>query len=108
VTLLDLLPAVALGGDRQRTVVELDRDLVLGDAGQVERVHDLGLGLPHVGGRDPALGRPAVALEHAVHEAAHLVLEGSQLTERLPANKRRHGGFLLRRTRSWCRRHDKT
>ena len=32
----------------------------------------------------------AVALEQAVHVAAHLVLEGGELTERLPANKCGH------------------
>src|SRR5581483_9137309 len=36
--LRELLRALALGADRQRAVLELDRDLVLGDARQVERV----------------------------------------------------------------------
>src|SRR5205814_3723416 len=72
---LDRLLALALGRDRQRAVVELDGDLLLGDAGQIEGVDDLAVRLPDVRRRDPALGLPAVALEQAVHEAAHLVLE---------------------------------
>src|SRR5205085_9931497 len=36
-----LVRALALAADRERAVLELDRDLVLGDAGQVERVDDL-------------------------------------------------------------------
>ena len=41
-----LLGLLALGGDGQRVVLDLDRDRVLGDAGKVERVDDVRLGLP--------------------------------------------------------------
>src|SRR6266540_4278211 len=85
-----LLRALALGGDGQRAVVELHRDLVLGDARQVERVDDLVLRLPDVERRNPGLIRPAVALEEAVHETTHLVLERRELAERLPSNQRGH------------------
>src|SRR5215217_3443253 len=63
-----LLRALPLGGDGQRAVVELHRDLLLGDARQVERVDDLGLRLPDVERRHPGLIRPTVALEEAIHE----------------------------------------
>src|SRR5205085_373391 len=76
-------------------VVELDGDLLLRDAGQVERVDELALGLPDIGRRDPALGRAPVALEQAVHHAAHLVLQRGELTEGRPANQRCHGSCLL-------------
>src|SRR5215204_627856 len=48
---LSLLRPLTLAADRQRAVVELDRDLVLGDARQIERVDDLALRLPDVDGR---------------------------------------------------------
>jgi len=59
----------------QRVLVQLDRDLVLGDAGQVERIDDLVVGLPHVDGGSAGLVRPPVALEEPVHQPAHLVLK---------------------------------
>src|ERR671934_2805774 len=68
----DLLRALALTAHGQRVVLELDRDLVLRDAGQVERVDDLLVGLPHVDGGSPSLGRAAVALEQAAHQPGHL------------------------------------
>jgi hypothetical protein len=100
--LLDRL--LALGRHRQGAVLELDRDLVLGDPGQVEGVDELVLGLPHVDGGDPALGAAIAveavavgrALEEGVHQPAHLRLERRELAERLPANQRCHPFFLLR------------
>src|SRR6266498_493569 len=85
-----LLRALTLGCDRQRSVVELHRDLVLGNARQVKRVDELGLRLPNVERRHPGLIRTTVALEEAVHETTHLVLESRDLTERLPANQSCH------------------
>src|SRR2546421_8593115 len=85
-----LLGALALGADGQRALVELDRDLGLGDARQVDGVDDLVLRLPDVERRNPGLVRATVALEEAVHETTHLVLERSDLTERLPANQSGH------------------
>src|SRR6266545_1226120 len=84
------LGALTLAGDRQRAVVELYRDLVLGDARQVERVDDLGVRLPDVERGNPGLICATVALEEAVHETTHLVLQGSDLTERLPTNQGGH------------------
>src|SRR5205085_9352960 len=82
--------ASALGGDGQRAVLQLDGDGLLRDAGKVERIDDLLVGLPDVGGREPALRGLAVTFEKTVHETAHLVLHGRKLTEGLPANKRGH------------------
>src|ERR671930_1429432 len=79
----DLLRALALAAHGQRVVLELDRDLVLRNAGQVERVHDLAVGLPHVDGGSPGLVRAAVALEQAAHQPGHLVLECRDLPEGL-------------------------
>ena len=87
---LDLVLPLALGRDGERVVGQLDGDLVLGDAGEVERVDDLVLGLPDVRGRDPALRRAAVSFEEPVHEPAHLVLERGELAKRLPPNQRCH------------------
>jgi hypothetical protein len=53
----DLLRLLAVGRDGQRVVLHLDRDLLLGNAGEVEGVHDVGLGLPDIERRDPRLGR---------------------------------------------------
>src|SRR4051794_39866521 len=46
--LRDLRAPLALGADRQRAVLDLDRDLVLGHAGKVEREDELRVGLPGV------------------------------------------------------------
>src|SRR5439155_19001652 len=85
-----LLGSIALGRDGQRAVVELDGDLLLGDAGQIDGVDDLVLRLPDVERRNPGLVRATVALEEAVHETTHLVLESSDLTEGLPTNQSGH------------------
>jgi hypothetical protein len=61
------------------------------EAGQIERVDDLRIRLPDVERGDPGLIRAAVALEQAVHPAAHLRLQRSELAERLPTNQCRHG-----------------
>src|SRR5215207_7700991 len=88
---LGLVDPLALTADGQRAVVELDRDLVLRDARQVERVDELVLGLPGVDGRDPRARRVAVRLaQEGAHQPAHVVLQGSDLAERLPANQCRH------------------
>ena len=87
---LDLLLALALGRHGERRVVELDRDPVLGDAGQVERIDELVLRLPHVQRGHPALLRLAVALHETVHEPAHLGLKGGQLRPGLPTHQRCH------------------
>jgi hypothetical protein len=55
--------ALALGRDAQRALVELDGDLFLGDAGQVERIDELLVRFRRLDSRDPALRRPPVALE---------------------------------------------
>src|SRR5436305_14710990 len=54
--------ALAFGSDREGAVLELDGALLLGDAGQGERVDELALGLPDSVPRDPARGRAPVAL----------------------------------------------
>src|SRR5204862_6448581 len=89
-----LLCALTLGADGQRTVGELHRDLLLGDARQVERVDELALRLPDVERRHPGLIGMAVALEEAVHETTHLVLERRDLAERLPTNQSGHFSSL--------------
>jgi hypothetical protein len=81
---------LALRRDGQRVVVQLDRDLVLGDAGQIEGVHELVVGLPDVECRHPVLARAAVPLDQAVHEPAHLRLQRRELPEGLPANESGH------------------
>src|SRR5205085_10990339 len=92
----DLLGALALAAHGQRVFLELDGDLVLRDAGQVERVDDLVLGLPHVDGGSPGLARAAVALEQAAHQPGHLVLKRRELTEGLAeADKGSHPIHLL-------------
>src|ERR671935_1859269 len=48
VPLRRLLRALAFAGDGQGAVVELDRDLVLGNAGKIESVDELVVLLPHV------------------------------------------------------------
>jgi hypothetical protein len=94
-TVLDRLIALPLGRHRQGVLVQLDGDLVLGDAGQVERIDDLLLRLPDVGDRDPALARAAVPVQQAVHEPAHLVVERGELAERRPSDHRCHANDLL-------------
>src|SRR5918911_3658405 len=92
----DLLGALALAAHGQRVVLELDRDLVLRAAGEVERVDDLVVGLPHVDGGSPSLVRAAVALEHAAHQPGHLVLQRRELAEGLAeADKSGHVVYLL-------------
>src|ERR671939_176151 len=92
----DLLRALALAAHGQRVVLELDRDLVLGDPGEVERVDDRAVGLPHVDGGSPGLVRAAVALDQAAHQPGHLVLERRELTEGLAeADKGSHVIHLL-------------
>ena len=70
--------------------VHLDRDLVLGEAGKVEGVDELGFGLPDVEARNPGLRTAAATLEQPVEEPAHLALDLGELAERLPADECRH------------------
>src|SRR5687768_11376482 len=86
--LLRLLHALARNGER--VVLNLDLDLVLGKTGQIERVDELGLGLPDIERGRPPLRRPTLAFEQAVEETTHLPLELGDLTERLPAHERWH------------------
>src|ERR671918_334558 len=84
-----LTPAgsVTLRADGQHVVVELDRDLILRDAREVEREHELRVGLPDVHGRKPARGLPVAGREprgELAHPAAHLVLKSGKLPERFP------------------------
>ena len=53
------LGALTRAADRQGAVLEVDGDLLLGDAGEVERVHELALGLPDVKRRCPDAERAA-------------------------------------------------
>src|SRR5919201_2319093 len=85
-----LLRSLARGTDGQRAVVELDRDVVLGDARQVNGVDDLVLCLPHVERGNPSLIGAAVPLEEAVHETTHLALKRGDLAEGLPTNQSGH------------------
>src|SRR6266508_369045 len=55
----DLVLPLSLCGHGQGAVLELDLDALFGDAGEVERVHDLVLPLPDVQGRHPGLRRAA-------------------------------------------------
>jgi hypothetical protein len=79
----------ALTGDGERVVLDLDLDLVLIDAGQIECVDELGLRLPDVEGWNPRLTRTAAALslEQTVEQATHLTLELGQLAKRFPTDE---------------------
>jgi hypothetical protein len=65
VLLRELLLPLALGRHGQRSVLELDRDRVLGDPGQVKCIDELVLGLPDVDGGHPAARGLAVAAREA-------------------------------------------
>src|SRR5205823_15024256 len=90
-----LLRPLALTGDDQRAVLELNRDLVFGEPGKIERVDELVVLLPDVDGRNPGPGRGlAVCAHDRIHEPAHVVLERRDLAERLPTNQSRHLSLL--------------
>jgi hypothetical protein len=83
-----LLGALALAADGEDAVVQLDCDLVLRDAREIEGKDELVLGLPHVDGRQPRRGLPVAgrgAARERAHPPAHLVLKGGELTERFEA-----------------------
>jgi hypothetical protein len=94
---LDLGRALARGRHGQRALVELHRDRLLRDAGEIERVDELAVRLPYVHGGEPgpvaAAVRAAGALEHRTRQPAHLVLEARELPEGLPTNERCHASI---------------
>src|SRR6185503_11373701 len=71
----DFLRALALGADGQDTVIELDRDRVLRDAGQIERVDDLVVRLPDIHRWSPhTRWRGAGSRAEKGQETGHLTL----------------------------------
>src|SRR3954451_22287176 len=97
---LGLVLGLALTGDGQRRVLELDLHVLLGHSGQVGTQHEMVTRLEQVHGRHPAPKRRAVAagpVEDGVEQPVHLRLERVELAKRLPANDR-HGFLPDRRT----------
>jgi len=77
-----LVLGLALTRDRQHVVVELDVDVLLGDAGEVGAQDIVGLGLDQIGGGQPATRRGpgrGRRVEQRVDQPVH--------RDRLPANK---------------------
>src|SRR3954469_5054368 len=93
--LLVLVLGLALAGHGQDVVLELDRDVLLRQAGQVRPQDEVLVGLDEVHRRDPPPGGSAVAarrrrVEERVEQPVHLTLEGAELAGRLPADKRHY------------------
>src|SRR6187549_2350299 len=86
-----------LAGDGQRVVRNLDRDLALRQPGQIERIYEVGVGLPHVERGDPPLRTAVAAFEEPVEQSAHLGLHLRDLAKRLPTYECRHVSSFLRR-----------
>jgi hypothetical protein len=85
---------LALARDRERGVLELDRDVLLAHAGQVGPQHEVVAGLEQVHGGHPAAHRAAGGrrtVEDRVEQAVHLGLQRAELAQRLPANDRHMG-----------------
>src|SRR4051812_44899859 len=90
--LLLLVLGLPLAGDGQDVVLELDRDVLLREAGQVGAQDEVLVGLDEVHGRHPAADAAAVGagrrgIEERVEQPVHLTLKRAQLANGLPANK---------------------
>src|SRR4029078_8143042 len=85
-----LVGLFALGRDSHGLVGHLDADLLLRDAGKVERIDDLGRRLPDIERGHPRLRKTPVPFRHSVHQAAQLRLERAELPKRFPTDKSRH------------------
>src|SRR3954452_9720054 len=83
---------LALAGDRQDVILDLEVDVLLGDAREVGTQHEVVLGLGQVHRRHPATGpatRGAVRtapLEEGVEETIHGGLQDIQLAGRIPSD----------------------
>src|ERR671914_887225 len=90
--LVGLMLGLALAGDRERALLDLDLDVLLAHAGQIGPQDEVVAGLHEVHGRHPAPHRLAIArrrrVEDGVEEPIHLVLERAELAKRLPAHDR--------------------
>jgi hypothetical protein len=88
--LLLLVLDLALAGNGERAVLELDVHVLLGHAGQIGAEDEVIAGLDEVHGRHPAAhdvpGSARRLVEHRVEQAVHLTLQRVQLSKRLPAD----------------------
>src|SRR5215213_6410344 len=91
-----LVLGLPLTGDRQDVVLDLDVDVVLGQARKIAPEHEVVLGLEQIHRRNPAPGRPVggATIEEAVEEPVHVALQRVELTNRVPTNKC-HDSHLL-------------
>src|SRR4051812_14512031 len=89
--LLALVFGLALAGERERPVVELDRDVLLLHAGQIGLEHVVVVGLDEIHLRNPPL-RHSGLLPKRIEEPVELS------RERLRTNKKIHNGHLLTQT----------
>src|SRR3954447_662649 len=98
-----LVLGLALAGDGERAVLELDVDVGLAHAGEIGAEDEVLAGLDEVHRRHPpALDIPGAvrrSVERGVEEAVHLALQRIQLAGRLPADDG-HRTFLPSRNRS--------
>src|SRR3954471_22219889 len=99
-----LVLGLALAGDGQRAVLELDVDVVLAHAGEIGAEDEVLAGLDEVHRRHPAAqdvptGAVRRRVEHGVEETVHLALQRVDLAERLPADDG-HRTFLPSRNKS--------
>src|SRR3954447_4273491 len=97
-----LVLGLALAGDGQRAVLELDVDVVLAHAGEIGAEDEVLGGLDEVHRRHPPAqdvpGAVRRCVEHGVEQTVHLALQRVQLAERLPADDG-HRTFLPSRNR---------
>jgi hypothetical protein len=82
---------LALAGDGEDVVLDVDVNVVLGEPGKVGLEHELVVGLDEIHRGDPAPRRGAVGagrgVEEGVEQPVHVVLQRGQLANRLPADK---------------------
>src|SRR3954470_11673337 len=85
-----LVLGLALAGDRERAVLELDVDVLLTHAGEIGAEDEVLAGLDEVHRRHPPAqdvpGAVRRRVEHRVEQAVHLALQRVDLAERLPAD----------------------